>query len=239
MKHVYSIICLLLFVTTTSFAQKINNDLVRYGLKGKVKTMTQTIYAFSRKDGDKWIVTDTPFYNVKVYHFNDKGIVEKMEDTHVDNKTKKASTTVTKFIYKNGKIMGSQWYDTMGVKKGESNITWENDHKYIDIVDDNNMQLKIETIHLLDDNYRNIDVWMKRYSYNGLEGNMRTQFFYDNGSLSSQIMTDSVMGHTFNYQFEVIEKDNVGNSLESAMSIVPPNGMPAQLVFTKYEYYEK
>jgi len=237
MKYIYSSISLLLFITNIACAQKQNSDLIRYGLKGKVKTMQQTIYAFSRKDGDDWIVTDTPFYTEKKYNFSNKGILESLEENHIDTKSKKENITVTRFHYRNGKIAGSEWYDSKGNKKGESNVKWINAHKYIDIVDDKDLQLKIESIHLVDDDFRNEDTWVKRYSYNGLEANIRTQYFYKDGLLNKQIVSDSLSGNNYNYEVAVLKKDTTDNSIETVMSIQPPNGMPAQLIFTKYSYY--
>ena len=239
MKYVYGITLLLLFVTNLSAAQKKDNDLLRYGLKGNVKTMEQTIYAYCKKIDNKWVATDTPYYVVRLYHFDNKGILQSLEDKHINTKTHSINYTLTKFNYKDSKLTGSEWFDSTGKKLGESKVKWANDYKYIDRVDDKDKQVKIETIHLLDNGYRNENTWMRRYNYNGLEANIFTHFTYTNGMLTGQILSDSLTGHTYNYIVEVVEKDAQENSKETAISIQPDNGMPAQLIFAKYDYYEE
>jgi hypothetical protein len=229
----------ILFVTGFAFAQKYNG-LSRYGLSGHVKTMQQTIFTLCKKINDKWIPTDTPYYSEKKYTYDEQGLLQSIEDRQIFTKKQKPIYTIIKIEYKDGKMKGSKWYDENNNQKGESVIKWETDSSYIDMINDEKNDMKVETYHIVDNMGRNKKTIMKKYINKNIDAFVTSNFIYTNNMLTGEVVNDSTRGYVINYNIEALEKDPIDNITQSVMFISPyKEDVPAILTYSKYEYYIK
>jgi hypothetical protein len=241
LKIFYLFLSLINFNATVTIAQNAkNNDLVKYGLKGEVKTMQQVIYSFCRKVNGAWVATDTPYYTIKTYTYSKTGMLQSIEEKRIDNRTHRTDITTTRMLYKNDKLAGSEWYDRDGKKMGSSEITWQTNYSYVDAMEDKKNENKIETYHILDSAYRNKETNLRKYGKHGIEDIVNTRFKYSEGVFTGEDVTDSMRNATMSYKVETLSKDNMGNANEGVMYAIPyKENIPAIITFYTYEYYDK
>ncbi|MBS1687080.1 MAG: hypothetical protein JSS96_00025 [Bacteroidetes bacterium] len=229
----------LIALTYQCNAQNVDNDVKRYGLKGKVKMMEEARFPYTRQVNGDWIVVDTVFYNVEKYNFDESGRLSAIEHLHYQVAGRKGVTsTITKFSYKDDKIAGSKTYDDHGREIGASTVNWVNNNTYIDSFSEK--ESKNEIVHVLDKDMRNKVTTTKKYNSNGqLMACIITNFSYDkNGRANKEVITDSLSKNNYHFEFKPLGADKKGNRSKVLFTDNKKAGMPKQLLLYTYEYYK-
>jgi len=229
----------LIALTYECNAQNADNDVKRYGLKGKVKVMEEARFPYTKQVNGEWSVVDTVFYNVEKYNFDENGRLTAIEHIHNQVAGRKGTTvTITKFSYKDEKIVGSETYDEHGRAINSSTVNWLNNNTYVDSFSEK--ETKNEIVHVLDKDMRNKVTTTKKFNSNGqLMACIITNFSYDkNGRASKEVITDSLSGNSYNFEFKSLGTDKKGNRSKVLFTENKKGGMPNQLLLYTYEYYK-
>lgn len=229
----------LIALTYQCSAQNADNDVKRYGLKGKVKVMEEARFPYTKQVNGNWVVVDTVFYNVEKYNFDKSGRLIAIEHIHNQVAGRKGTTaTITKFSYKDDKIAGSTTYDEHGREISASTVNWINNNTYVDSFSEK--ESKNEIVHALDKDMRNIVTTTKKFNSKGqLMACIITNFSYDkNGRANKEVIKDSLSRNSYNFEFKPLGTDKKGNRSKVLFTENKKGGLPNQLLLYTYEYYK-
>ncbi|HEY5593240.1 MAG TPA: hypothetical protein VIK55_19765 [Paludibacter sp.] len=232
MKQIISIqSSFLILIAFLTFSCSKNNDRVRRGLHGKVKSINEKYYVADNRFGE-WTYGDSSSYGLLHFSFTDKGVYSGTEFYDTRRLSRK---DIPK--YKDGKLIEACQYDQDG--------------KLIDKTKINQLSAEVEEIISFDENGRKKSISKYYYKNNIFIGSEDSLFekgkpigkkigkaiIDSNGNIQSYLVVDEKGKEVSYKRYEYLEFDKMKNWIKSITFSSKNSKKPDYFIIREIEYF--